>query len=157
VNMIERVARMTDRAFDRARHTAAFRLDESAAVEEDLGSLRGRKYTLLVTFRRDGTPVPSPVWAAVDERGRAYVKTAADVGKVKRVRHDDRVLLAPSTARGRPTGPAIKATARILGPDEWPHAEQTLAAAYGIGRRASEALLGTSGAPAYFEIVPRGR
>ena len=150
-----RLQRLGDRVFDRGRHRDAFAVDERSAVDGDLGSLRGSTYALLVTFRRDGAAVPSPVWFAVDDAGRAYVKTAADVGKVKRVRADSRVLLAPCTARGKPTGPALRGTARVLPAEEWPRAEQLLAAAYGVGRRASEATLGAIGEVAYLEIVAR--
>lgn len=153
----ERLARLVDRGFDRVRHDDAFDVDDSSAVDADLRTLRGHKYALLVTFRRDGTAVPSAVWCAVDDAGRAYVKTAANVGKVKRVRRDSRVVLAPCTARGKPIGPAIKATARILAPEEWPSAERTLSAAYGAGRRASEAILGVTGPAEYLEFESRRR
>ena len=155
MSAIERAARIADRLFDRARHRGAFELDEANAADGDLRSLEGHKYVLLVTFRRDGTAVPAPVWCAIDDGGRAFVKTAADVGKVRRVRNDSRVLLAPCTARGKPVGPAVRASARVLPPEEWAHAERTLAAAYGAGRRASEAMLGSAGQPAYLEITAR--
>jgi PPOX class probable F420-dependent enzyme len=155
VTAIERAARLADRLFDRARHRSAFELGERHAADGDLRVLTGSKYVLLVTYRRDGTPVPSPVWCAIDDGGRAFVKTAADVGKVKRIRHDSRVLLAPCTARGKPMGPAIRGSARLVPPEVWLHAEQTLAAAYGAGRRASEAMLSATGEAAYLEIAPR--
>ena len=155
MSAFERLARAGDRLFDRLRHRAAFEVSDQAANDGDLESLRGHGYALLVTFRRDGSPVPSPVWVAVDDAGRAYVKTAADVGKVKRARRNGRVLVAPCNARGRPTGPAIRATARILPPEEWPHAEAALAAAYGLGRRVSERLLAGTGPAAYLELTSR--
>jgi hypothetical protein len=42
------------------------------------------------------------------------------------------VAIAPSTARGKPTGPAISATARLLAPDEVPVVRQALAKKYPI-------------------------
>ncbi|MEA3055637.1 MAG: hypothetical protein QOD30_1069, partial [Actinomycetota bacterium] len=106
--MKERLARASDRLFDRLRARAAFTVTEDTAVDGDLDSVRGSTYALLVTFRRNGDPLPTPVWCAVDDAGIAYVKTARHAGKLKRLRNDDRALLAPATARGKPTGSAIR-------------------------------------------------
>src|SRR5687768_8530199 len=84
----ERMARFSDRVFDRLRDKRAFALTEARAVDGDLDSLRGHKYAVLVTFRRDGEAVPSPVWFGVDAAGRAYLKTRYDAAKVKRLRND---------------------------------------------------------------------
>jgi PPOX class probable F420-dependent enzyme len=45
---------------------------------------------------------------------RAYFGTPANAGKVKRLRNSDVVEVAPSTLRGKPTGPAVTARARRL-------------------------------------------
>jgi PPOX class probable F420-dependent enzyme len=67
----------------------------------------------LTTFRRDGTPVPTPVSIAVDG-DRAVFRSFQKAGKSRRLRRDPHVEVAPSTWRGRSTGPAIKGTARLL-------------------------------------------
>lgn len=101
------------------------------------------KRTLVVSYRRDGTPVPTPVWAALDG-GVLYVRSERQSGKLKRVRRDPRVLLAPCTVRGRPLGAPLEATVRVLAPEEELRAERALAARYGLGRalfeRAMDAL-----------------
>jgi PPOX class probable F420-dependent enzyme len=84
---------------------------------------------LLTTYRRDGAPVGTPVHVAV-EGDVAYVRTFDPSGKLKRIRNNDEVAVAPSTLRGRPTGPAAKARARILASDEAEHAATLLAAKY---------------------------
>ncbi len=55
-----------------------------------------------------------------------YVRTEANSGKVKRIRNDGRVLLAPATARGKRIGPESEARVRILGPGEEDLAEKTM-------------------------------
>lgn len=66
----------------------------------DAEELTSERYIRLTTFRRDGTPVPTPVWLAQD--GDAVVViTGAGTGKVKRLRHTRRVLVAPFDSRGR--------------------------------------------------------
>lgn len=70
---------------------------------------------LLTSHRKDGTGVGTPVSIAVDG-DHAYFRTPGKAGKVKRIRRDPEVEIAPSTFRGRPTGPEIHARARLLDP-----------------------------------------
>lgn len=91
------------------------------------------KRALLVTYRRDGTPVPTPVWAAPGG-GRLYVRSERDAGKLKRLRNDSRLLVAPCTVRGKPLGAPFEARARTLAPAEELLAERALVARYGLGR-----------------------
>ena len=81
---------------------------------------------LLTTYRRDGRPVGTPVSIAVDG-DRAFVRTWETSGKFKRIRNNPEVEVAPSTALGRPTGPAIRARARVLKDDESARAARLLA------------------------------
>ena len=75
--------------------------------------LSGAKYIQLTTFRRNGTPVPTPVHIVVDGDA-AYFRTWDTTGKAKRLRHTSDVRIAKSTIRGRPLGPAIPAQAELL-------------------------------------------
>ncbi|HEY1450995.1 MAG TPA: PPOX class F420-dependent oxidoreductase [Solirubrobacteraceae bacterium] len=95
------------------------------------------KRALLVTYRRDGTPVPTPVWAA-REGDHLYVRSERASGKLKRLRNDSRLLVAPCTVRGEPLGAPLEAHARMLDVAEEHFAEQALAARYGFGRELFE-------------------
>jgi len=86
---------------------------------------------LLTTLRRDGTPVRTPVSIAVED-DRAFIRSWDTAGKVKRIRNNPEVTIAPCTARGRPTGPAIPARARILTGEESARAGRLLAGKYPI-------------------------
>lgn len=70
------------------------------------------RYVALTTFRRDGTPVATPVWLAPRD-GTLVVFTDRASGKVKRLRADARVRVAPCDWRGRVRGPALDATAEL--------------------------------------------
>ena len=54
----------------------------------------GQRYLNLESFKRDGTPVQTPVWFA-EEHGVLYVYTLANAGKVKRIRRHPRIRIAP--------------------------------------------------------------
>ncbi|MGN9916249.1 PPOX class F420-dependent oxidoreductase [Micromonospora palomenae] len=83
----------------------------------DLDRLAAEKYVLLTTFRKDGRAVPTPVWAVRDGDTLA-VWTAADSGKVKRIRRDGTVTVAPCDVRGRPLGAAVPGHAVLGSPEE---------------------------------------
>jgi len=80
-------------------------------------SLSRQKTVSLTTYRRNGTPVATPV-SVVVTGGRAFFRTYAEAGKAKRLRNNPQVLVAPSTFGGKPTGPSIKANARPLDGDD---------------------------------------
>lgn len=91
--------------------------------------LADAKYVCLTTFRRNGTPVATPLWCAVDD-GVVYAWTGDGTGKVKRIRNEPRVTVCASNGRGAPTGPVYAARARLLAGDEGRHAYQLLTARY---------------------------
>lgn len=65
-------------------------------------SIADEKYIALTTFRRDGTPVSTPVWiVALDAPGTAGFWTSSGSGKAKRIAHTAQVRLQASDARGR--------------------------------------------------------
>jgi PPOX class probable F420-dependent enzyme len=78
-----------------------------------LADLADERYVSLTTFKRDGTPISTPVWVAGDER-RLLVLTGADSWKVKRVRRDHHVRVAPCSGFGKVRGEAIDAQAEIV-------------------------------------------
>ena len=76
-------------------------------------ALDSARYVSLVTFRRDGRTVATPVWHA-EHDGRLYVFTEANAGKVKRLRREPKVRLAPCDVRGRVRGDWYDGRARIV-------------------------------------------
>jgi uncharacterized protein len=119
-----------------------------------LADLERHKRTLLVTYRRVGTPVPTPVWAAAAD-GLLYVRSERSSGKLKRLRNDGRLLIAPCTVRGEPLGAPLEARARMLTAEQEPLAERTLAARYGLGRELFERAMDVLRVDmCYLEITP---
>lgn len=80
----------------------------------DARTLGQHRYVELVTFRRSGTPVPSPVWIAPDGDDLLIV-TVDGTGKTKRLAHTARVELRPCDLRGNvpDTAPRYAATATV--------------------------------------------
>jgi uncharacterized protein len=80
---------------------------------EKLAQFTDRRYLNLVTYRRSGAAVPTPLWF-VEEGGVLYVRTPAKSGKVKRLRNNPRVRVVPSDGRGNPKGAWIDGRARVV-------------------------------------------
>jgi uncharacterized protein len=117
-----------------------------------LAALKSGKYLSLETYRRTGAPVHTPVWFAADDQrpGTLYVYTEINAGKVKRIRNNSRVRVAPCTMRGTVTGDWAAAIARLVDGAEaerghellnrryWP---KRLVALLSPGRRAKQQVI----------------
>lgn len=66
----------------------------------------------LTTFRKNGTPVATPVTYA-QYNDKLYVITGAKTGKIKRLHYNQQVEIAPCDHRGTLLGEPFKAQARI--------------------------------------------
>ena len=77
---------------------------------DQVSSLDGENVISLETYRKNGDPVRTPVWFLQDD-GVIYVHTGGRTGKVKRIRQNTKVKIAPSTFRGKPKADYVDATA----------------------------------------------
>ncbi len=76
-----------------------------------VGEVARAKYVMFTTYKKDGTPVASPLWAAEDD-GDLILWTVADSWKVKRLRRNNSVLVQACDARGTRTfGPVVAGVA----------------------------------------------
>ncbi|MFJ8487254.1 PPOX class F420-dependent oxidoreductase [Streptomyces sp. NPDC094038] len=116
-----------------------------------LDRLGAGKYLLVTSYRKDGTPVPTPVWVVRD--GDALgVWTVADSFKVKRIRRRADVTVGTCDVRGNPTGDPVPATAEITDAATAARYRGLIARKYGVSgrlvllgsrlRRGSEGTLG---------------
>jgi len=80
---------------------------------------------LLTTYRRDGTPVSTPVNIVVDGE-RAFVRTFDTPWKLKRIRKQSHSQDCTVHCSRQTHGPAIRTRARVLGGTEADHASHML-------------------------------
>jgi len=95
--------------------------------------IHGQKYISLTTFRKNGGGVRTPVWFG-EEGDKLYVMTRSTMGKSKRIRNNPRVTIAPCTVSGKVTGSEFSATARLLPPEQFTHARQSINRKYWLAR-----------------------
>jgi len=72
-----------------------------------------QQYLNLETFRKNGNGVKTPVWFVTDG-DKIFVRTLAASGKVKRIRNQQRVFIAPCKVDGTLLGDWLEATARVV-------------------------------------------
>ncbi|MBB4717432.1 PPOX class F420-dependent oxidoreductase [Streptomyces luteogriseus] len=108
--------------------------------DRTLDELGSGKYLLVTSYRKNGTPVATPVWVVRD--GDALgVWTPADSWKVKRIRNRADVLVGPCDLRGNPTGDQVPATAAICDAATTGRYRQLIGRKYGLTGRLT--LLGS--------------
>lgn len=147
------------RAMDKMRHREAFDIGEPTGA--DFTGFDRTRQIVLVTFRRSGEAMPSPINHGVAD-GRIYVRTDASTGKVTRIRNNPNVVVVPSSLRGKPKGQPVAGIARILPESEHALAEQAIAAHWSLPMKVFERGLDKGSAAAgiaiaYLEISPADR
>ncbi len=99
------------------------------------------KYLNLETFRKNASGVRTPVWFAEEphsssppgsEQAVFYIYSEFDAGKVKRIRNNPKVRIAPCNFRGGLRGAWVDAIARICPSDEAAHGQALLRQKYGL-------------------------
>jgi uncharacterized protein len=69
-------------------------------MTDALSALGAEKFISLTTFKKDGTPVATPMWIGRDG-DHLFFWTPADSWKAKRAKNNPRVLLTPCNRRGK--------------------------------------------------------
>ena len=93
----------------------------------------GQKYLNLETFKKSGEGVKTPVWFAAEPSAKLdstdaklYVYTIGVSGKVKRIRNNSSIKIAPCNMRGDVQGEWVPARAEIVSGAEAVHGMQLL-------------------------------
>lgn len=112
----------------------------------DIEALAKGKYLSLTTFKKDGSAVATPVWL-VREGDGLLVTTQASSAKVRRIRNNPQVLLAPCDARGRMKGEQLAGLAALQDPVETERITSLIRKRYGflgwiLTRRGSDDRMG---------------
>ena len=120
-------------------------------------SLGDEKYLLLTTFRRNGTPVPSPVWIVDMENNTLAFWTSSGSGKAKRLAHTAKVTLQPCDARGRlkPGTSPSDGSAQLVTGSELASISEKVRAKYGFMTKVTK-VLGLIGGIAKRKRIPYG-
>jgi len=79
----------------------------------EIDQFNKKQYLNIETFRKSGEGVKTPVWF-VENNGKLFIITMNESGKVKRIKRNTTVNIAPCKVGGELAGTWIKAEARII-------------------------------------------
>jgi PPOX class probable F420-dependent enzyme len=115
------------------------------------------KYVLFTTYRRDGTPVSTPVWVVELDADTLGFYTSSASGKAKRLAHTSQVTVQPCNARGVPKKgtSAQAATARVVDGAEYDQIHAKVVAKYGLMTKFTK-FLGAVGGTLKGKRIPYG-
>lgn len=151
-----KMSKLMNRGMDKMRHRDAFNVGTPTGV--DFTGFDKTRQIVLVTFKRSGEAMPSPINHGVAD-GKVYVRTDASTGKLKRLRNNPHVVVVPCNLRGKPKGHTVAGVARILPEAEHANAEQAIAANWSLPMKVLERGLDKGSEAfgvdmAYIEITP---
>jgi PPOX class probable F420-dependent enzyme len=103
-----------------------------------------QKYVNLETYKKDNTPVKTPVWFVIDN-GLVYIITRESTGKVKRLKNNQNVRIVPCSFNGETKNEWIKGKAQKITGSEADKAIELRKKKYGFSARLVEVKLQLSG------------
>ena len=120
-------------------------------------NLQAQQFMNLITFRKSGVEVRTPVWFVQDGTS-LYVMTGKDAGKIKRIRNNPSIVVEPSDRTGKTLGVAVTANAQVISdPAVATHANALLNQKYGFMKRMFDLIALLNGGlknRAYVVITP---
>lgn len=128
--------------------------EHQTQVHDPFSYLYPYEFMRLTTFRKSGVAVPTTVWFAHDN-GKLYITTQSTAGKMKRIRNNARVLLAPCDRMGQNLlGKEIEARAHEVSSDAHEHAIQVLSGKYGAQFDAIMSRISANPQRTFIEVEP---
>jgi PPOX class probable F420-dependent enzyme len=138
---------------DRARHRSAGMAARDPVGPWDTSALRSARQALVVTFKRSGEPVPTPVNHGLSADGKLYFRSEPRAWKIHRIAHNPRVLVCPCNLRGKPLGPLAEGIARVVADDRREIAHAIVQENWSPAMRIGETGLDRLGVPeVYVEV-----
>ena len=93
-----------------------------------------QKYINLETYKKDGTPIRTPVWFVIDN-DLIYIITRDSTGKVKRLKNNQDVRIVSCSFKGKPKNGWVKAKAEKITGEEADKAIKLRKKKYGMSGR----------------------
>ena len=72
-----------------------------------------QKYINLETYKKDNTPIKTPVWFVIDN-GLVYIITRESTGKVKRLKNNQNVRIVPCSFKGEIKSEWVKGKTEMI-------------------------------------------
>ena len=110
-----------------------------------------QKYVNLETYKKDNTPVKTPVWFVIDN-GLVYIITRESTGKVKRLKNNQNVRIVPCSFKGETKNEWINGRAQKITGSEADNAIKLRKKKYGFSVRLAGLFSSQKGNPVVYSI-----
>ena len=105
-------------------------------MENQLEQFLDQKYINLETYKKDGTPIRTPVWFVIDKE-IIYIITRDSTGKVQRLKNNHDVRIVPCSFKGEPKNDWLKGKTEMITGEEADKAIKLRKKKYGMFARLS--------------------
>lgn len=106
-----------------------------------LAQFGNQPYLNLETVRKSGVAVATPVWF-INEGDTIYVRTPINSGKVKRIRNNPHVRIAPCERRGKLLGAWVSGNAQLTAAADVDRIGKLMNARYGTAKKIVDFVAG---------------
>ena len=113
-------------------------------MRDQLGQFYDQKYINLETYKKDNTPIKTPVWFVIDN-GLVYIITRESTGKVKRLKNNQNVRIVPCSFKGEIKSEWVNGKAQKITGSEADKVIEIRKKKYGFSARLVEVKLQLSG------------
>ena len=120
-------------------------------MEDKLSLFLDQKYVNLETYKKDGTPVRTPVWFMIDN-DIIYVITREKTGKVKRLKNNQNIRIVPCSFTGEFKNEWINGMAQKITGEEAEKAIKLRKKKYGLSARIAGLFSSQKGNPIVYSI-----
>ena len=121
-------------------------------MENQLEQFLDQKYINLETYKKDGTPIRTPVWFVIDKE-IIYIITRDSTGKVKRLKNNHDVRIVPCSFKGEPKNDWLKGKTEMITGEEADKAIKLRKKKYGMFARLTGIFTSQKGNLVVYSIV----
>ena len=120
-------------------------------MSDKLSPFLDQKYINLETYKKDGTPIRTPVWFMIDSEV-IYIITREKTGKVKRLKNNQNIRIVPCSFKGESKNEWINGVAQKIMGDNAERAIKLRKKKYGISVRLAGLFSSQKGNPIVYSI-----
>ena len=120
-------------------------------MDDILKQFIDQKYISLETYKKDNTPIRTPVWFVIDN-DRIYITTKESTGKVKRLRNNQNVRLAVCSMKGQIKNEWVDGIAKMIVGDDAENTIKLRKKKYGLSARLISVFTSQKGSNVVYSI-----
>ena len=120
-------------------------------MDDILKQFIDQKYISLETYKKDNTPIRTPVWFVINN-DHIYITTKESTGKVKRLRNNQNVRLAVCSMKGQIKNEWVDGIAKMIVGDDAENTIKLRKKKYGLSARLISVFTSQKGSNVVYSI-----